>query len=338
MNNSTYKFFELYLITVDFVEFKKFSSPREEALEIAYQSRKDILSGKIEVVSLLRQCLVIAENLKKKKDEEWIFSELTGYGTDQSEIPRHRSVACAYEDENGIFHEDLRWIRIGVEVHLLDSKLRRNEELRLIMEDKTTAIIDTIKIERVMSQITNECLFFLNKVISELQYGGAIQYIVEEIRNEVDSKLSKLNPKISDEIDSLYLNLSSTNPADWYKVADSSRRIIIFLADSLFPAREGLYKMTDGREIEINEGNYINRLLAFVDQTSNSSGHKQFLLAEIQYLESYLRKVVEFTQMGVHTKNISKFSASMIATHTYLVISDVLKLNQEKPKINKEIN
>lgn len=70
---------------------KKFSSPREEALEIALQTRKGILEGKLNAVSVLRACLVIANNLSKTDDEKWLRSELSGYMKSE-EIPSYRNV------------------------------------------------------------------------------------------------------------------------------------------------------------------------------------------------------------------------------------------------------
>jgi hypothetical protein len=48
-------------------------------------------------------------------------------------------------------------------------------------------------------------------------------------------------------------------------------------------------------------------------------------MAEIAYLESYLRQVVEYDQMGEHKPSIEKFHANMMAIHTYLVTSEIMK-------------
>ena len=67
---------------------KWFASPREEALEIALQTRKDILAGKSDTISTLRACLLIANDLSKKSSIEWINNELKGYGYDK--VPNYR--------------------------------------------------------------------------------------------------------------------------------------------------------------------------------------------------------------------------------------------------------
>ena len=77
---------------------KKFSSPREESLEIAIQIRRAILEDKIYSDSVLRDCLVIATNLNKKDDIKWIISELSGYKSSDI-IPSYRNISCPLFDD-----------------------------------------------------------------------------------------------------------------------------------------------------------------------------------------------------------------------------------------------
>ncbi len=148
---------------------------------------------------------------------------------------------------------------------------------------------------------------------------------MEEIRNNVDGKLAKLDKTISNEINSLYIYLSSTNPADWTKVGHSCRSVLKSLADYVFPSQKEKYKTKDGKEFTVDDEHYINILLAFVDKKL-SGDRRKLLQTEVAYLEPYISQVVEFTNMGEHNKSLEKFDAHMIAIHTYLVISEILKL------------
>ena len=82
--------------------------------------------------------------------------------------------------------------------------------------------------------------------------------------------------------------------------------------------------MKDGRSFEVGDPQFINRLCAFFDQKV-AGEERKFLRAEIEYLESYLRQVVEYAQMGEHKPSIEKYHADMIAIHTYLILSEILK-------------
>jgi hypothetical protein len=57
---------------------ERFSSPREEALEIALITRKNILSGNDDSLKILHACVVIASNLGKSEEVAWMNRELSG--------------------------------------------------------------------------------------------------------------------------------------------------------------------------------------------------------------------------------------------------------------------
>jgi len=157
-----------------------------------------------------------------------------------------------------------------------------------------------------------------------LQYGGIVEYLMEEIRKNTDEKLAKLDKKLIDEAQSLFVNLTSTNTADWNKVGHSCRKILSLIANKVFPPRDDPYKMKDNRSLEVGESQFVNRICAFLDQKIEG-GERKFLMAEMEYLESYLRRVLEYDQMGEHKPSIEKFHANMMAIHTYLIASEILK-------------
>jgi len=316
------------------IVIRKFSSPREEALEIAIQTRKNILESKRDVVSTLRSCLVIASNLNKKDDIKWLRLELSGYSKD---FPRYRIVRCPVQNKYGTLL-DFYNLKVYYNVHELSAILQtesRNISISKEEERDKYIILQEHTIRSILDNIMDKSLFFLNDIISELQYGGIVEYLMEEIRKNTDEKLATLDKIIKDESQSLYVNLTSTNPADWNKVAHSCRKMLKLLADKISPPREDSYKMKDGREFEMGDPHFINRLCAFFDQKS-SGGERKFLLANIRYLEDYLREIVSYSQMGEHKPSIEKYHANMIAIHTYLIISEILKHypNQNEIQVN----
>lgn len=302
---------------------QKYASPREEALDIAYTARKDLLDGKKDVISLLRACLVVATNLNKNNDEKWIKSEL--FGDFGEETPFNRDVRCDYK-KFGHIQRDTEVFTVKLPISMIVSDINSKQTLNLLVDKNTEAIVDLALLELIVARTQDKCLLFLNEMIRELQYGGIVEYLMEEIRNNVDEKLAKLDNNITNEASSLYINLSSTNQADWPKVAHSCRRILQFVADKIFPPIDGgKYTMKDGVVLQIGKTHINNRLCAFVDKKL-SGDRRKLLLAEAKYLNDYLINVADFTQMGEHKKDLEKFDANMIAIHTYIIISEILKL------------
>lgn len=303
---------------------KRFASPREEALEIALQTRKKILDGNTDASSVLRACLVVAKNLNKDNEQGWMMSELSGY--DESG-PNYRIVMCQYT-KDGAWQEGFHSLRVSFAVHVLLAKvaLKQDMDIRDSLEGevKVIARLTQHRMREILERIIDRCLFFLNDIVTELQYGGVVEYLMEEVRKQTDEKIGKIDPKITNEIQSIYLNLTSNNPSDWSKVGHSSRNVLKALADKVFPPRDGTYKTKSGKEIAVGESNYCNRLCAFIDQ--ETSGEEEGLLtAEIQYLSTYLQKVTAFAQKVEHDQSTEKFHANMLAIHTYLVISEIIR-------------
>jgi len=305
------------------------SSPREEALEIAYQTRKAVLAGKSDPVAILRACLVIANDLAKKSTIEWINQELSGYKINQ--IPDYRVHNCPiFGGPYFNVHEGFQEFKLHYPVHYLFSHSKKNENITISLEDGKILHVSPSRIDSTLAAIVDRCFQFLNETITELQYGGIVEFLMEEIRRKTDEKLATYDPKITEETQSLYLSLTSTNPADWSKVGHSCRKILKLLADSVFQPRDEKYTAKDGRVLEVTEPCFINRLYAFLDQNS-STDEKKFLGAQIDYLESYLRQVVNYAQMAEHNPSIEKFHANMLAIHTYLIISSILRYVPDKP-------
>lgn len=307
------------------MSIKHISSPREEALTVAISTRKRILEGEGDAVDVLRACSVIANTLSKDDDRRWINDELEGYKRGEK-IPPYRNIR--------IFFRNVR-SRLGQyenmdvldDVHFLSCTREKGESLYYRRErsfDVFESSMDITTIDNILAKIIDHCLDFLNRIIAELQYGGIVEYLMEGIRQETDQKLTTLDSRIAEETQSLFVNLTSANPADWSKVGHSCRKIFIFLADKVFPPREEAYKAKDGRVLEVGNSNFINRLLAFLDMKTESE-EKKYLSTEIEYFEAYLRQTVNYAQMVEHNKTVEKFHANMLAIHTYLIASEMLK-------------
>lgn len=303
------------------MERKRIASPREEALSLALKARRDVLEKRQNPVSTLRSCLVIASILNKKDVREWVTRELHGY-TRSDEFPAYRIIDWNILDQFGNnvgFTEEKIWYG----VHELQDHFERKLEI-YFMRDKNRVALNLRNINRVLSTIVDRCLNFLNAIVSELQYGGTVEYLMEEIRKNTDERLVKLDSKLANESKSLFLNLTSTNPADWNKVGHSSRKMLKILADNVFPPKKDKHTMKDGRKIQVGDPQFINRLCAFLDQKLEG-GERKFLMSEIKYFESYLRQVTDYAQMGEHKPSIEKYHADMLAIHTYLILSEILK-------------
>ena len=99
----------------------------------------------------------------------------------------------------------------------------------------------------------------------ELKYSGIGYDIFSRNRQQVDRRIGQLLPNTVGKFTAVYENLDLENPEDWSNAVHSCRRILQDLADVLFPPVEDGVKEIDGKTKTLGQGNYINRIMAYVE-------------------------------------------------------------------------
>jgi hypothetical protein len=296
-------------------EDKMAKLPTEEALEIAKQTRGRLLGENASTAKVLYGCLTVA-TLLGDKESSWILNELSGYRDKTIEVPHYRIRRDARN--NGIF-------RIRDPISRLEHYAYTNQTINIWADDDANRSIASDDCLIIISDINTMCLIYLTNKIRELQYGGLIQSIVDDTRRTVEEKLEKISKDALNELQSVY-NLLSTGSSDtdWSHATQSCRRALKFTADAVFQASKLTRKGSDGKEHELKDDDFINRLCAFIEDKKGS----KLTVSELSYFGSYLRGINEIDSKGVHDK-VSRNQAEQIAVHTYLILNEVLSLKSE---------
>ena len=71
------------------------------------------------------------------------------------------------------------------------------------------------------------------------------------------------------------LHVSSANPESWSHVASSCRRMINYVADTIFPAQNDPVKL-DRREYFVSDDKFINRIIVGLKLKSTSDNALKF--------------------------------------------------------------
>lgn len=107
----------------------------------------------------------------------------------------------------------------------------------------------------------------------ELRFSGIADDLFARIRERVDAQIGLLVQDATKRFAAVYDNLRSENPEDWSNAVHGCRRILQDLADAVFPATDlPRIKVIDGRNqtIRLGKQHFINRILAFVEDSSSS--------------------------------------------------------------------
>lgn len=162
----------------------------------------------------------------------------------------------------------------------------------------------------------------------ELRFSGIADDIFSRVREKVDSAIGNKVPDAVQKLAAVYENLQSENPENWSNAVHSCRRILQDLADALYPSREDVTKEIDGKKKTIKMGaeNYINRLVAFVEERSTSERFQEIVGSHLAFLGDRLDSVFRAAQKGSHAGIVTKGEADRYVVYTYLITGDILSL------------
>ena len=100
------------------------------------------------------------------------------------------------------------------------------------------------------------------------------------------------------------------------------------LANAVYPPSENKQKDKDGHEITINldKEHYINRILEYITQFSDSQSFQRVVGSQLRFIEDRLNSLLNASHKGTHDTIVFKDDANRIVVYTYLLIGDILSL------------
>lgn len=163
----------------------------------------------------------------------------------------------------------------------------------------------------------------------ELKFSGIADDIFTRTRSRVDKRIGELIPDAVQKFTAVHENLLSENIEDWSNAVHSCRRILENLADVIFPptSEEREIKIS-GEIIQVKLGKtqYINRIVAFIQDHSDSERFEEIVGSNLAYLGNRLDSAFKASQKGSHSDIVSREEADRYVMYTYLLIGDILSL------------
>lgn len=192
---------------------------------------------------------------------------------------------------------------------------------------------DTIRkqVENAQKLLSRRRSFIYSYVLHkhyELKFSGIADDIFSRIREAVDSAIGANIPEAAQKLAAVYESLQSENPENWSNAVHSCRRILQDLADSVYPAREDKVIDSNGksRTIKLGKDNYINRLIAYIEENSSSERFSELVGSQLGFMGDRLDAVFKAAQKGSHDNIVSQQEADRYVVYTYMVVGDILSL------------
>ncbi|PBP30745.1 ComEA family DNA-binding protein [Pseudomonas syringae] len=185
-----------------------------------------------------------------------------------------------------------------------------------------------------LSYVRRKAHEFASELYNKLRFSGTVSNSFVLLKTIVDDKLLDLNPLLAEQLMIAFRSVSASKAEEWSQALTSCRRILEGLADELYPANKIPHK---GRTL--GQGQYVNRLWAFMDNAIESESNRDLAKAHVDFLGSWLEKTNKITNKGVHA-DVEQIESVKAVFHTYLVIADLLEYMGASQKVttNLDIN
>lgn len=174
--------------------------------------------------------------------------------------------------------------------------------------ERNNIVKDIASHQRWLQKITGSLYQYVLQIYNKLMYGNIIEDTFTSARMSVNDVLSKICPKAIEKFVSVYSNMDSENPEDWANAVHSCRRILVDVADALYPPQEEPITI-NGKKIKIGADQYINRLIQFISSKEGSKTYRDVVGSDLSSIGSRLDAINEAVCKGTHTA-VSKEEAS----------------------------
>lgn len=177
------------------------------------------------------------------------------------------------------------------------------------------------RIETVRSRLYD----YVSNINYELKFGEITENVFSRKRKFVDNALKDISPESIQKFISVYENLQSKNDEDWANAVHTCRRIIKEVADVLYPPSNDLITLPGGKKIQVGEEQYINRLIQYISNKSESGSFEAIVGSHLKFIGERLDSIHNAANKGTHTE-VTLEEAERYIIYTYLIIGDILSL------------
>jgi len=165
---------------------------------------------------------------------------------------------------------------------------------------------------------------YITDTLIALEFGDVAESIFDELRHDVDTFIRSHSPKSAEKLIAIAERMAEGNSEAFSEALTSCRRLLMTLADSVFPPSETDWTDSSGKKRKIGKENYKNRLIAFIESKILIGSTKSLLESDLEHLCSRLDAVYDKACKGVHA-DVSAEEARLTIIQAYIFIGEIAR-------------
>jgi len=166
---------------------------------------------------------------------------------------------------------------------------------------------------------------YVTDTLISIEFGDVAESIFDELRHDVDSFIRTHSPKAAEGLLAIAERMAEGSAESHAEALMSCRRLLMTLADSIFPPSDTDWTDGAGKKRKVGAENYKNRLIAFIETNLSSQSTRSLIENELEHLCSRLDSIYEKTCKGVHAA-VSAGEARLTIIQAYIFIGEVARI------------
>ena len=322
-------------------------------LKLAEEILEDFELQKIPAQNILLKCLRLARLINDLDAIEWLYQEANGFEMDEQnkltkkawEATKKSGRRIFETNKNGekqelAFIQTLATLEKTIEINMKRMESAKDPNISVSTQSPYNPVLPQNKFERMgiveniaslttkFEKIRANIYKYVLNVYYQLRFGNVVEEIFTEQRLFVDKVLSQFAPDTVKKLITIYENLQKRSEENWSNAVHSCRRILNEISDILYPpCKEPFQKEINGKMKEIKRGkdNYINRLILFVEDNSDSETFHRVVGSNLKFICDRIESIYKASCKGTHSI-VTFEEAKKYIIYTYLLLGDILSL------------
>jgi predicted DNA binding CopG/RHH family protein len=185
-------------------------------------------------------------------------------------------------------------------------------------------------IQTIKERIKTRCLNYAIRIEQQLEAQQKTQSFLEQVQNDVNNYFKARSEDVYTKLQKATQLVDSENPEDLSLLLTQVRRAIKAAADFFYPPSDQVIKCSDGSQRVLGDEQYLNRLHEFLATRLAKSSSRDLLLAELDHLAVFARRLNDIASKGVHaTVSLSEAKQGLLGL--YLFLYNICSHLDEKP-------
>lgn len=199
-------------------------------------------------------------------------------------------------------------------------------------EMKAQARIKIRACHTVLQRVRTRCLNYATRIEHQVAAADSASDLMASVQNTVHNFYAERCESTYQKLRKAASLIGSKEPEDHALLLTSIRRAVKAAADYHYPPKKDIITCHDGKKRELGEEQYLNRLHEFCCCQIPSSSSSKLLLAELDYLGAFVRRLNDVASKGVHAE-VSDSEAKQGLLGLYMFLSNLIARFEQNERI-----